>query len=212
MPINLRPANEGLTHDKTSWFFSNQHILYKTSKLPIEVTLSKASIPNELKTSRYDHIGDIDVDSEAGVLYAGLESSEDFPGILAAYNTSDFSLLRMKTTSQRGAPWVAVDYSTRLLYSNDWGDRQFLQVYDLDTFDFVRSLPGSYPAEVQGAAFFRGDLYLSSNLNCSVWRVDVSGDVAAAEMVVSDNSKRFFEMEGLTFWEDEDLKASGLGR
>ena len=211
-PMNLRPANEGVSHDGSFWYYSNQHVLYKATKYPISVVQSRLSIPSELHDLSYDHIGDIDVDPVGGVLYAGLESSDSTQvGILAVYNTSDLSLLRYARTSQRGLPWVAADYDSRVLYSNDWGDVAHLQTYDMDSFEFKGTLDCTLPPEVQGAAFFKGDLYLSSNVDVSVWRVDVGIASPVAEMVVSEPQRKVLEMEGLTFWEDDELKANGLG-
>ncbi len=107
-------------------------------------------------------------------------------------------------------PWVAVDGQAREIYSAIWGDCCDFQIYDMDTFDFKRTftVPSGLPSEIQGGAFFNGDLYISSNVNVSVWKVDISsGDI---EFVLSDDymSSHIYEMEGLDFW---DLERVGLG-
>jgi hypothetical protein len=62
MPKELRVANEGLAHDDTYWYLSNQHFLYKTTANPMNIVLDNHhAIPEELGKKRYDHIGDIDV-------------------------------------------------------------------------------------------------------------------------------------------------------
>jgi hypothetical protein len=60
LPGELRIVNEGLAHDDSHWFLSNQHVLYKTTVAPMEiVTANYHAIPQELGQRRYNHIGDI---------------------------------------------------------------------------------------------------------------------------------------------------------
>ena len=218
-PIELRIANEGVSHDDKYLYFSNQHLLYRTTINPIEILATKEGIPVDLLKEEYNHIGDIDVDSKNGIIYIGIEKSGHQPnGIIAALNSSDFSMIRYKVTTQEGMPWVAVDYNNKLVYSAVWNADQ-LQVYDLDTFDFVKQLdliPSDEaigtPKEIQGAAFYKSYLYITSNTNCSVWRVDVNTGVTS--FVLSDEYNRDklqMEMEGITFFENEELQANGYG-
>lgn len=62
--------------------------------------------------------------------------------------------------------------------------------------------------EIQGAAFYEGDMYVSVNGNVSVYKINVT--TGAVEFVLSDEyiEKHSYEMEGLTFW---DLEQDGLG-
>ena len=112
-------------------------------------------------------------------------------------------------------PWVAVDKSTRLIYSAVWNDQQQLQVYDLDSFSFVKTLPVNtgdnsplLPKEIQGGAFYEGELYLCSNIDDGIWKMNLqSGKVT---FVLSDPifEEFAYEMEGIDFW---DLRDKGLG-
>ena len=218
-PTEMRIVNEGVSHDDKYLYFSNQHLLYRTTINPIEVLETKEGIPLELLKEEYNHIGDFDVDSNNGIMYIGIEKSGHQPnGIIAALNTSDFSMIRYKVTTQQGMPWVAVDYNNKLVYSAVWNADQ-LQVYDLDTFDFVKQVDlipfdqaiGT-PKEIQGAAFYQSYLYITSNTNCSVWKVDVNTGVTT--FVLSDEYNRDklqMEMEGITFFENEELQSNGYG-
>ena len=70
-PGLMRLANEGVSHDDKYFYFSNQHLFYKTTITPpIEIIETKEGIPSELKL-KYNHIGDFDVDSVNGILYGG---------------------------------------------------------------------------------------------------------------------------------------------
>ncbi len=99
------------------------------------------------------------------MIYGGLESSNENQGILAAWNASDLSILRYTETTQDGMPWVAVDPATRTLYSAVWNDCCNLQTYDVDTFQFKETITAvnGLPREIQGAAFYENELYLSVN-------------------------------------------------
>mmetsp|Transcript_26004 Transcript_26004/g.43847 ORF Transcript_26004/g.43847 Transcript_26004/m.43847 type:complete len:92 (-) Transcript_26004:155-430(-) len=67
------------------------------------------------------------------------------------------------------------------------------------------------PAEIQGSAFYKGDLYVSSNINVSVYKIDVS--TGETSFVLSDDyiEKHLYEMEGLTFWDLEEQGGGGEG-
>jgi hypothetical protein len=105
---------------------------------------------------------------------------------------------------------VAVDPSTRILYSAVWNDCCDLQMYNADTFDYLGKLtaPDGLPREIQGAAFYENDLYLAVNGNCSIYQMNLI--TKEINFVLSDlpYKKHIYEMEGLTFW---DLREKGLG-
>lgn len=83
------------------------------------------------------------------------------------------------------------------------------------------------PKEIQGGAFYKGSLYLASNLEDAVWKVvvwcdifslskltalrrgqvDISSGALTKELSDSYNHHDY-EMEGLDFW---DLTDKGLG-
>jgi hypothetical protein len=131
-------------------------------------------------------------------------------GILAAWDAANLTITRYTVTEQDGMPWVAVNPETRKIYSAVWGDCCQFQIYDLDTFAHtgVLNVPNGLPKEIQGGAFFEGDLYINSNINVSVYKVDVNtGDIS---FVLSDDyiDSHIYEMEGLDFW---DLEKRGLG-
>lgn len=109
-------------------------------------------------------------------------------GILATWNTSDLQLIRYRVTEQKDMPWVALKTDTRKIYSAIWGDTDKLQIYDMDTFEFVGThdmLPGVLlPKEIQGGAFYEGELYLATNIDDAVWKLNLeSGELV---QVLSD--------------------------
>ena len=54
-------------------------------------------------------------------------------------------------------------------------------------------------------------MYITSNTNCSVWKVDINTGVTT--FVLSDDTYKYheYEMEGITFFEDTELQSSGFG-
>ncbi len=160
----------------------------------------------------YNHIGDIDIID--GLIIGGIEAKEG-NGVLASWNTTDLSLIKYKVTEQSDMPWVAIDKTTRQIYSCVWGDQNQLQIYDLDTFDFIGTLPVDtannsplLPKEIQGGAFYEGELYLCTNVEDGIWKINIT--TGKVEFVFSDPifDKYAYEMEGMDFW---DLKDKGLG-
>ena len=64
------------------------------------------------------------------------------------------------------------------------------------------------PKEIQGGAFYEGELYLCTNIDDGIWKMNLqSGKVT---FVLSDPifEKFAYEMEGIDFW---DLREKGLG-
>ena len=212
LPLELRIINEGLAHDKSHWYLSNKHILYKTTSVePLRIELSNVNaIPEDLRVRGYNHIGDIDMMIDTNQVIGGLEGGSD-GGLLARWNATDLSLLQTAPTGMKGCPWLAVDYSHRMIYTADWSECCVLHKYDVDTFEYIGNytMPAgvNLPKEVQGGAFFNDDLYLAINSNDEVWKLVL--DTSELTLEVSDDyNKHDYEMEGITFW---DLEEEGLG-
>ena len=94
-------------------------------------------------------------------------------------------MLRYNITVQNGMPWVAIDPATKLIYSAVWNDCCYLQVYNID-FSFAKPLQikPNLPSEVQGGAFYNGFLYVCTNRDDGIWKINVeTGDI---EFVLSD--------------------------
>jgi hypothetical protein len=197
-----------LTADDSHWIISNQHFLYSTTTVqPLRIqTVNHHAIPDSLTSKGYNHIGDIDCFE--GIIYGGIEGG-DSTGYLAKWNATDLSYISATQTELPGVPWVAVDYEKREIYAAKWNDCCEFSIYSIDDFQFLRTLTvKDMPSEIQGSAFYNGDLYVSSNINVSVYKIDVT--TGETSFVLSDDyiEKHLYEMEGLTFW---DLESEGYG-
>ena len=188
--------------DDSHWIISNQHFLYRTTVQPLRIeNVNHHAIPDSLTSRGYNHIGDIDC--YEGILYGGIEGG-DSTGYLAKWNASDLTFMDATQIDLPGVPYVAVDYSHRELYAARWNECCEFSVYSIDDFSFLRTFSVSnMPSEIQGSAFYNGDLYLSSNVNVSIHKVDMS--TGETSFVLSDDyiDKHLYEMEGLTFWDLE---------
>lgn len=165
--------------------------MYKTSIGPIKIELANYNaIPEDMRALGCDHIGDIDVYD--GIIYGGIEGCEDGKGVLATWNTTDLQMLRHTKTTMKGMPWVAIEPSTTNIYSAVWNDCCSLQVYDMQTFEYIKTVTVGnetvhLPGEIQGGAFYEGELYLAVNGDDGIWKVNVTtGDLW---FVLSDEYK-----------------------
>jgi len=213
IPIPLRIVNEGLTVDGNYWYLTNQHVLFKSTIFPMNITIANYdAIPPELRKRRFDHIGDIDIDVSTGIIYGGFESSTEDIGIIASWNSTDLSLIKYVETTQSGMPWVAVDPSKRLLYSAVWGSCCYIEVYDMDTFAYHNTITASngLPSEIQGGAFYQSELYMFVNGNVSVYSMNMDTYEVSFVLSISNDIKypNVYESEGLAFW---DFTKQGFG-
>lgn len=210
----LRIVNEGLSHDDKFWYFTNKHFIYKANKSPITVNQTNYNgIPKELRELGYDHIGDIEVFNN--IIYGGMEG--DNPNaLLGKWNATTLELIEYKKiNNQNGAPWVTVNPDLQLVYSANWNDINNINVFNINTLEYMNNItinnPDIYPKEIQGASFYKGDLYVATNIKDSIFKIDIKTGIC--EFAFSDDQnyiidKYYYEMEGLTFW---DLYNTGKG-
>lgn len=106
------------------------------------------------------------------LFYGGIDGGPT--GILARWNTSTLEIINYSTiTEQNGVPWVTVNPTTKLLYTSKWNDINSINVYDSTTFQHVDTLTiqnsADYPKEVQGASFYKDELYLATNVKDDIY-------------------------------------------
>ena len=166
------------------------------------------AVTEDLRKLGYNHVGDIDVLD--GIIYGGIEG--DGNALMASWNTSDLQMIKYVESSFSGLPWVAIEPTTKELYSAQWNEPHNIQVFDGETFEFKRNLyigndTATLPGEIQGGAFFEGELYVCSNAQDAVWKINL--DTLSMEFVLADDYKNHeYEMEGIDFF---DLTDKGLG-
>lgn len=148
------------------YFGSNQFVcqfsdILKTTFDGDAVSINPDAIPHEAKMNTCFHVGGIDYSN--GCIYAAIEDSGYDNPYVAVYDAQTLALVKYKrlpvaVTAQQqpimdktevnfeqgdirmhmdGVPWIAVDEKRNVFYTAEWSDADRLNVFDLDTFDFV---------------------------------------------------------------------------
>ena len=164
--------SQGVTTDGTAWIFSGKHSLVKIAfDNETVLALQRQAIPDPL-ADRYGsaHIGGISYAN--GCVYAAIEDSKVWQNPIVALFDSDtlaftgrFVLLPGKDSDSdhaltRGVPWVTCDAERGVFYVAECDDADALFAYDLDTLEYVRTVPlQSAVDRIQGGEMYRGKLY-----------------------------------------------------
>lgn len=226
--------SQGLAFDGSSIVFSWRYGLQRTDNDYRPLITRALAIPPDIQAEHYDsgkksgfsHIGDIDI--AGGKLYAPIEDEDNhMKPFIAIFDPKTLLYTGEKHELPvryfpHGVPWVAIDESRGVFYAMDWNS-QDLQVFDLKTYGFVKSVriknmdhPERQLTRIQGGKVRNGLLYISSDSNDDViglrggklkrkylYEINpVSG--LAKEIVHLDEPERT-EMEGLAFSQDGTL-------
>src|SRR6185312_4394567 len=173
--------NEGLAFDGASPVFSWRYGLQRTDAAYRPVVTRALAIPPDILAAHYNpakkngfgHIGDTDV--SGGKLYAPIEDEDNRTSpFIAIFDPKDLRYTGEKhllpvAKLPHGVPWIAVDAPRHVFYTMDWNS-QWLLVFDLKTFKFLREFPlkdsgesGRPILRVQGGKVHDGRLYLASD-------------------------------------------------
>ncbi|MDR1465274.1 MAG: hypothetical protein LBJ11_08260 [Oscillospiraceae bacterium] len=199
------PRYQGITTDGEYWYYSWNFGLYKTTLDHKPVENNFIAIPLKYLTEGSNHIGGISV--AGGKLYCPLEDGGDYlhPYILIY----DAETLRWTGKAYalpqelhvKGVPWVAVDVPRGVAYTAEWNNATVLNVFSLEDFTLLRTVPLSAPIDrVQGAEVYGGVLYCAADSKDShtIWAVQPeTGEVYKAFDRNLDNA---IEAEDATVW------------
>jgi hypothetical protein len=158
---------QGLTTDGTSWIFSGNTGLEKTSATFVSSTKNTFAIPLVLAAQGSNHIGDIDFWN--GTIYAPVEDGKNYASPkVVLYDAASLGSGTVYDIPQnlqtKGVPWIAVDGPRGVAYMAEWDPTPAINVFSLATMTFVRSIPLSSPTgRVQGGKVYKGQLYLTTD-------------------------------------------------
>ena len=199
------PRYQGVTTDGESWYTSWNFGLQKTD-LKHRITASNfIAIPLKFLLEGSNHIGGISYYD--GKLYCPLEDGSAYlkPYILI-YDaktlrwTGEFYLLPQELHVD-GVSFVAVDGPRGVAYTAEWRNAPVLNVFSLEDFSLVRTVPLSVPLDrIQGAEVYGGVLYCAADTKDShtIWAVNPeTGDVTKVFDRFLDNA---VEGEGMAVW------------
>jgi hypothetical protein len=203
---------EGLCNNGKNFIVnSKDQIFVMNDKFEILYSLPDA-IPHDLRQQYgYNHLGDCQFAD--GLIYFPLEEpTYTIPALfvysLATDNSIEFVTYKAQST-QEHMPWVAMDPSSRLLYSSNYDNVSTIQIYN-ENLEFVKDLKIDMILDkVQGGAFYDNLLYLGVNGGDTVYTVDVSTGVVQTALIQTEpGSDAEYEFEGITFL---DLRDKGMG-
>ncbi|MER7498796.1 hypothetical protein AB0L05_06785 [Nonomuraea pusilla] len=223
-PVELLNRQEGLLRsqgvatDGRGLVFSWQYGLTRTATDARQTVLGRntLAIPPQIAAYGGNHIGDIDYHD--GKIYAPIEDGDKPKGeteylhpFIAVYDaktlrfTGEYHELPQNLHTE-GVPWVSVDADRGVFYTAEWDDTKVLNVFDLRTFELVRTVPLSQTLRrIQGAKVYRGMLYAFADLGASLplHKIDPeSGHVITVHHVDIESSAG--EGEGLVFLPQRD--------
>lgn len=175
-----------------------------------ETTVIKkvAAIPVEL-VSKYgsNHLGGLSYYN--GKIYAALEDNQIYKHpLIAVYDaeTLEYTGEFFEVSNQSHMAWCAVNSEDGLIYTSDWSNATQLNVYSVDGFEYVKTIELSAPIDrVQGAEFYKGTLYLSSDVKNDtkpILAIDVSTGVVSTAF--NTNIGKGFEAEDVTILPMDD--------
>ena len=206
---------QGVTNDGEYWYFSGKNMLSKVNIETNETVLVNYNPYEAFEETGIDHIGGIGYYN--GYIYVSLEDSHvfNYPAV-AVYDAETLEYTGKMTVLDtqlmtRGCPWVCCDAQSGYFYVAQCDDSEEIFCYDLETMEYVKSIPLSYPIdEIQGAEVYEGCLYAATNdPTRAVYRIDLSDGTVTKYfdriMFYSEHIDNLGgEGEGITVLEMED--------
>lgn len=161
---------QGVTTDGEAWYFSGKTSLVKIAfDNQTVLAYNYSAIPEELKENYGSaHIGGISYCD--GYIYAPLEDSKvwEYP-IIAVYDaetlefTGEYKILPNDIMT-RGISWLACDKENGLIYSSHSKEATELYCFDLETFEYVKTVELSeMVGRIQGGEVYDGLIYVGTN-------------------------------------------------
>ena len=208
--LDAKVSSQGVTNDGEYYYFSgNKHLGKADIETGKMIRTNIYAIPKVLQDKGCNHIGGLSYHN--GYVYAAIEDGPD-------YNNSFIALYDAETLKftgkyyelphelhLEGVPWCEVDEENGYLYTAEWSNAVVLNVFDLETLEFVKTIPLSEPVDrIQGAALYDGKLYLSCDEENDSKRI-LSLDVKTGEVetAFARNVGKVFEAEDITITVDE---------
>lgn len=161
---------QGVTTDGEAWYFSGKTSLVKIAfDNQTVLAYNYEAIPEEFKENYGSaHIGGISYCD--GYVYAPLEDSKvwEYP-IIAVYDaqtlefTGKYKILPNDIMT-RGMSWLTCDEENGLIYSSHSKEATELYCFDLETFEYVKTVNLSeMVGKIQGGEVYDGLIYIGTN-------------------------------------------------
>ena len=171
-------AGQGITTDGEYYYTAGSMTGFNSNGLAKwdiatfdKVLVNYGAIPEDLnKEHKSNYIGGISYYN--GYIYAPLEDSKKWEHpVVALYDaqTLEYTGICHEFSNEiltRGASWICVDGEKGFLYSSHSGDADEIFCFDLNTFEYVKSIKLSENVgSIQGGEVYDGTLYVGTNDN-----------------------------------------------
>ncbi|HZK22356.1 MAG TPA: hypothetical protein VFC76_08810 [Oscillospiraceae bacterium] len=200
---------QGMTTDGEYYYFSSNFFLIKTTLSGEVVLKNLMAIPTDLLLKGLNHIGGCSYYD--GKIYAAVEDGSDYlTPYIVIYDAETLKYTGEKYLLPQelhvdGVPWCAVDSEKGFLYTAEWSHAVQLNVFDLDTMEFIKGIPlideHSNTVDihrVQGSEVYGGKLYCSTDTKDDQPVLSVDLETGVVREVFSRNLGDDAEAEGMT--------------
>ncbi len=209
---------QGVTNDGRYYYCTGTvlalgfHGLTKIDMQTGKVLLKREKyLPPELAAQGFCHYGGCTFFE--GKLYVAVEDKDRAHPCIAVFSadtltfTGEYRILGPEIQPDGNLPWCAADKDNRLLYTGYFNHCDHINVFHIDTLEFIRHIPISRVVEhTQGGEMWGGKIYISCH---DTWpkKHIFSIDLATGEtelVMERDAGKNLVESEGITICPMED--------
>ena len=188
------------------------HGLSKIDMQTGKVLLKKEKyLPPELAEQGFNHYGGCTFFE--GKLFVAVEDKDAAHPCIGVFSadtlefTGEYKILGPEIQPNGNLPWCAADKENRLIYTGYFNHCDHINVFHIDTLEFIRHIPISRVVEhTQGAEMWNGLIYISCH---DTWRkkhiYSINPATGETKLVMErDAGKNVVESEGVTICPMED--------
>ena len=209
---NFLASAQGITNDGRYYYCTGTvlalgfHGLSKIDMQTGEVLVKRTEyLPKALADKGFHHYGGCTYFE--GKLYVAVEDKDSTHPCIAVFSadtlafTGEYKILGPEIQPNGNLPWCAADKDNRLLYTGYFNHCDHINVFHIDTLEFIRHIPISRVVEhTQGGEMWGGKIYISCH---DTWpkKHIFSIDPATGETTLvmeRDAGKNLVESEGIT--------------
>ena len=203
---------QGITNDGAYYYCTGTIVplkfngLSKIDMLTGKVVMKKnAYLPEELAKQGFNHYGGCTYFENK--IYVAIEDKDRAHPCLGVFSadtlefTGQYRILGPEIQPNGNLPWCAADRENRLIYTGYFYDCKNINVFDIDTLDFIKHIPISRVVQhTQGAEMWGGLIYISCHDTWPKKHIySIDPETGETKLVMErDASKAVIESEGMT--------------
>ena len=209
---------QGITNDGTYYYCTGTIVPLKfngLSKIDMqtgEVVMKKENyLPPELARQGFHHYGGCTYfENKLYVAIEDRDSAHPCIGVFSAETlefTGQYQILGPEIQPNGNLPWCAADKENRLLYTGYFNHCDHINVFHIDTLEFIRHIPISRVVEhTQGAEMWNGLIYISCHDTWPKKHIfSIDPTTGETKLIMErDAGKNLVESEGITICPQSD--------